>query len=93
MHRLIIFCNSETSMFVFYHVYYTSVPLYFNFISPLSTLLLLMFVISCVCQLFNKECMMISGLYVGSKYYKTIIFDKSYCKNKNGAVIFVSQCR
>jgi len=46
-------------MFVFYHVYCTSVPfILLNFISPFIYFATPNVCFSCVCQLFNKECMM-----------------------------------
>jgi len=58
---------------------------------PLSTLLPSMFVISCVCQLFNKECMMtvdhpssitcryLPGYYTSAKLYR-LVTEAHRCK-------------
>ena len=52
-------CLSPIEMFVFYHVYCTSVPfILLNFISPFIYFATPDVCFSCVCQLFNKECMM-----------------------------------
>jgi len=65
---------------VLYFIMYIVLPshLFYRILfSPLSTLLPLMFVISCVCQLINKECMMMMmySIDIGSVSVFTVQHD------------------